>query len=213
VAKLVGHARNERCLRTDHDEVGIERAGEVEQALAVLRADRVTLPEARDPGIPRCGVELAETRALPQLPSKRVLAAAGADQEHPHVGASLLRSSEVSKGAKAAKGPIVVEPGLDRHDWESEWQQLEPLVRDAPAETLPELHDLIVRMLQERGILDEDLAATEGADPELLAEYVAGNDVVDRLERDEVVDPGDIASVVGGYRSLYEFLTTERSAP
>ena len=107
----------------------------------------------------------------------------------------------------------MVEPGLDRHDWESEWQQLEPLVRDSPAEALPELHHLIVRMLQEREILDEDLVATEGADPELLAEYVAGKDVVDRLERDQDVDPGDIASVVGGYRSLYEFLIQERSAP
>lgn len=126
--------------------------------------------------------------------------------------ASLLRSSEVSKGAKAAKVPVVVESGLDQHDWESEWQLLEPLVRDAPAETLPELHDLIVRMLQERGFLDEDLVATEGTDPELLAEYVAGKDVVDRLERGETVDPGDIASVVGGYRSLYEHLVTARPA-
>ena len=107
----------------------------------------------------------------------------------------------------------MTEPGLDLHDWESEWQQLEPLVRDSPAEALPELHDLIVRMLKEREILDEELVATEGADPELLAEYVAGKDVVDRLERGEDVDPGDIASVVGGYRSLFEFLTSERAAP
>ena len=107
----------------------------------------------------------------------------------------------------------MVEPGLDRHDWESEWQQLEPLVRDSPAEALPELHDLIVRMLQDSGILDEDLVATGDADPELLAEYVAGKDVVDRLERGETVDPGDLASVVGGYRSLYEFLKTERASP
>ena len=105
------------------------------------------------------------------------------------------------------------DPGLDLHDWESEWQQLEPLVRDSPGEALPELHVLIVRMLQEREILDENEVATEGADPELLAEYVAGKDVVARLERDEEVDPGDIASVVGGYRSLYEFLTRERQAP
>jgi hypothetical protein len=103
----------------------------------------------------------------------------------------------------------VVEPGLDVHDWEGEWQQLEPLVRDSPAETLPELHDLIVRMLQERGMLDGDLVATKGADPELLAEYVAGTVVVRRLEAGETVDPGEIASVIGGYRSLYEFLTTE----
>ena len=107
----------------------------------------------------------------------------------------------------------MTEPGLDLHDWESEWQQLEPLVRDSPADALPELHDLIVRMLQEREILDEDLVATEGADPELLAEYVAGKAVVGRLERGETVDPSDIGSVVGGYRSLYDFLTSERPAP
>jgi hypothetical protein len=120
---------------------------------------------------------------------------------------------EVSKRARRAKERNVVEPDPDVHDWESEWQQLEPLVRDSPAETLPELHDLIVRMLQERGMLDGDLVATEGADPELLAEYVAGTVVVRRLEAGETVDPGDIASVIGGYRSLYEFLTTEGAAP
>jgi hypothetical protein len=107
----------------------------------------------------------------------------------------------------------VAEPGLDLHDWESEWQQLEPLVRDSPTEALPELHDLIERMLQERGILDDDLVATEGADPELLAEYVAGSEVVARLQRGETCDAGSIASVIGGYRSLYEYLTTERAAP
>jgi hypothetical protein len=107
----------------------------------------------------------------------------------------------------------VVEPGLDRHDWESEWQQLEPLVRDSPAEALPELHDLIERLLRERGLLDEDLVATEGADPELLAEYVTGSDVVARLQRGETCDAGEIASVIGGYRSLFEYLMTQRAAP
>ena len=105
------------------------------------------------------------------------------------------------------------DPGLDLHSWESEWEQLEPLVRDSPAEALPELHDLVERMLKQRGILDDDLVATEGADPELLAEYVAGTEVIERLERGEAVDPGDIASVIGGYRSLYEFLVTERPSP
>jgi hypothetical protein len=107
----------------------------------------------------------------------------------------------------------VVEPGLDRHDWEGEWQHLEPLVRDSPAEALPELHDLIERMLRERGLLDDDLVATEGADPELLAEYVTGSDVVARLGRGETCDPGEVASVIGGYRSLFEYLLNERAAP
>jgi hypothetical protein len=105
------------------------------------------------------------------------------------------------------------EPGLDLHDWDSEWQQLEPLVRDAPAEALPELHALIERMLRERGVLDEDLVATEGADLELVATYAAGKDVVDRLERGETVDPSDLGNVIQEYRGLFEYLTTERSAP
>jgi hypothetical protein len=107
----------------------------------------------------------------------------------------------------------MVEPGLDQHDWEGEWQQLEPLVRDSPAETLPELHDLVQRMLREAGYLDEDLSATEGADPELLAEYVAVAEVAQRLERGEAVDPGDIGSAVQSSRSLYEHLMAERRAP
>lgn len=107
----------------------------------------------------------------------------------------------------------MVEPGLDRHDWESEWQQLEPHVRDAPAEALPELHGLVERMLRERGYLDDDLVATEGTDPEILAEYVTGSDIVARLERGENVDPSDIGSVVQGYRGVFEHLTAERSAP
>ena len=107
----------------------------------------------------------------------------------------------------------MVEPGLNLHDWESEWQQLEPLVRDSPAEALPELHDLIARMLQEREVLDEDLVATEGADPELLASYAAGKEVVDRLDRGETVDPSDIGNMIQEYRGIYEHLTNERAAP
>jgi hypothetical protein len=107
----------------------------------------------------------------------------------------------------------VSEPGLDRHEWESEWQSLEPLVVDSPAEALPEVHELVERMLVERGYLTESRRAAENADPELLAEYVAGADVVRRLEAGEAVDPGDLASAVSGYRSLYEYLLSERSAP
>ena len=44
----------------------------------------------------------------------------------------------------------MVEPGLDRHEWETEWQALEPLVVDSPAEALPEVDRLVGRMLAER---------------------------------------------------------------
>ena len=39
------------------------------------------------------------------------------------------------------------EPGLDRHEWESEWQTLEDDLRTDPAQALPELDRLVARML------------------------------------------------------------------
>jgi len=125
-----------------------------------------------------------------------------------------VTASEVSKNRPAAtEADVATEPGLDLHDWESEWQQLEPLVRDAPGEALPELHRLIERILQERGVLDESLVVTEGSDPELTATYTAGKEVVDKLEAGVAVDPSDIGNVIQEYRGLFEYVTTERAAP
>ena len=44
----------------------------------------------------------------------------------------------------------MVEPGLDRHEWETEWQGLEPLIIDSPGEALPEVDSLIERMMRRR---------------------------------------------------------------
>ena len=73
VAQLVGDARDERPLGPDHDEIGGERAREVEQAVAVLRADRVAVSERRDPGVAGRRVQLGERRALRDPPRERVL--------------------------------------------------------------------------------------------------------------------------------------------
>jgi hypothetical protein len=108
---------------------------------------------------------------------------------------------------------MAYEPGLDLHEWVSEWQQLEPLVRDSPEEALPEVHDLVERMLTERGFLGEDRAAVDGADPEIIAEWNTVADIVRRVESAEVVDPSDVGQAVSGLRSLYEYLTVERSTP
>jgi hypothetical protein len=54
------------------------------------------------------------------------------------------------------------EPGLDRYAWESEFETLEPELRDDPAAALPELADLVVRMLDERGYDLDDPLVREG---------------------------------------------------
>src|SRR3712207_2140404 len=94
---------DERCLRTDHDEVGADPVREVEKPFGVLCAHRMADAEARDAGIAGCRVELVEVGALCQLPGQRMLAAARADQQHPHCAASVLSGPEVSNAPSKAK--------------------------------------------------------------------------------------------------------------
>ena len=44
------------------------------------------------------------------------------------------------------------EPGLDKHQWVSEWEVIEPLLTESPTEALAEADDLVGRMLDARGI-------------------------------------------------------------
>ncbi len=105
------------------------------------------------------------------------------------------------------------EPGLDRHEWETEWQALEPLVVDSPAEALPELDGLVERMLLARGYPIDEEAARNSAEPEIVAEFLAASETVTRVDAGEDVSPGDVAAAIMGYRSLYEYLLAERRAP
>jgi hypothetical protein len=94
--------------------------------------------------------------------------------------------------------------------WETEWQALEPLVADSPAETLPELGDLVARMLVEQGYpLEEgelERAAEQGIDRDVVATYYAARDLTDRVEQGVDVPPAEVGQAVGLYRALYEHL-------
>jgi hypothetical protein len=107
----------------------------------------------------------------------------------------------------------MVEPGLDQHEWESEWASLEEDLADAPLEALPELHALIGRMLIQRRVLDDNLVTVEGADPELVRPWQAGDEIVRRLADGQDVDPGDVAQAIENYRELYQTLLAERRPP
>ena len=106
------------------------------------------------------------------------------------------------------------EPGLDRHEWESELQALEPELEDAPVDALPELADLVERMLVARGYDVNDPVAREGEDREVVAEYLAAREVADGRERgDDGFGPGDVASAITGLRTLAAYVLGERAAP
>ena len=105
------------------------------------------------------------------------------------------------------------EPGLDRHEWESELATLDEELRDSPAETLPDLADLVQRMLEERGYDLDDAVLRKGDEREVVAQYQAAREVADRVERSEDADPGDIADAINGLRSLFDYIVVERETP
>jgi hypothetical protein len=118
------------------------------------------------------------------------------------------------KSVPPAQDPAMYEPGLDRHEWESEWQTLEDDLRTDPAQALPELDRLVARMLEESGYQLTDPAVGEGEEREIAAEYLAAHEIVQTAERDPAdVSPGDVAAAVNGYRSIYDYVLEERTPP
>ena|SRR2546423_1886921 len=107
----------------------------------------------------------------------------------------------------------MLEPGLDKHEWESRWQQLEEDLESSPAEALPEVDRLVHEMLEARGYAIDDPVVRYGDDRDIVAEFLAAHETATLIDQDADVDPGDVAAAVEGYRSLYEYLIVERGAP
>jgi hypothetical protein len=105
------------------------------------------------------------------------------------------------------------EPGLDRHEWESEMQALEEQLGENPAETLPELDALVARMLEETGYDLDDRVVREGDEREVVAEFLAAREISALVERGNgEVGPGDVAAAINGYRAVFDYLVTNRAA-
>jgi hypothetical protein len=100
----------------------------------------------------------------------------------------------------------MLEPGLDKHEWESQWEQFREDLETSPAEALPEVDRLIHEMLEARGYAIDDPVVREGDDRDVVAEFFAAHEITRQIDNDEEVDPGDVAAAVEGYRSLFDYL-------
>src|SRR5437764_8712589 len=101
---------------------------------------------------------------------------------------------------------VVQEPGLDRHEWESEWSDLEERLRDDPGDALFELDELIARMLEARGVPLRELDGQTETEPETVRGFAEARRITELVGAGEDVDPGDIAHAVNSYRELYAVL-------
>jgi hypothetical protein len=90
------------------------------------------------------------------------------------------------------------EPGLDLHEWETRWAELEEAFAEDPADALVEACDEIESFL---GIHtgDDTLRAQY---TELETAYEAAREVADRYEQGADVDPGDIAAAIENLRTV-----------
>ena len=105
------------------------------------------------------------------------------------------------------------DPGLSRHEWESEMASLEDDIRDDPAEALSELDDLLRRMLEETGYDIADPVVREGDEREVVADYLAAREITLEYERgSDELSPGDVAAAINGYRAVFDYIVANRSA-
>jgi hypothetical protein len=105
------------------------------------------------------------------------------------------------------------EPGLDRHEWESEMQALEDDMRENPAEALPELDALVHRMLEQTGYDLGDPVARDGEEREVVSEFLAAHEITTAAERgSDELSPGDTAAAINGYRAVFDYIVANRSA-
>jgi hypothetical protein len=100
------------------------------------------------------------------------------------------------------------EPGLDLHEWETRWSELEAMMEDDPAGALAAACDVAEQMLTETGVA----SGAGGENDELLAGYRAARDTSNRIERGEDVDPGDVGAAIENLRRLHDTLRAGRQA-
>ena len=107
----------------------------------------------------------------------------------------------------------MLEPGLDKHLWESWWEQFDEDVQTSPAEALSELDGLIAQMLEARGYAIDDPVASEGDDRDVITDFLGAREITRAMEKSNEIDPEDVETAIENYRELYEFLIEDRAAP
>jgi hypothetical protein len=100
---------------------------------------------------------------------------------------------------------VVLEPGLDLHEWETRWQELQDVAAESPAEALPELVRLTEQMLTERGYDVSDL----GNGSDLLRSFLGARDLAAACEAG-AASPGDTAAALGNLREIHDYLVEDR---
>ena len=106
----------------------------------------------------------------------------------------------------------MTEPGLDLHEWETRWAELQDAVADDPVEALAEMVHFVEQLLEERGFqLDEPVTA-EGDDPEVVRDFLAAREIAAAAE-DGGADRDDVATALEHLQEIYDYVVNDRVPP
>jgi hypothetical protein len=106
----------------------------------------------------------------------------------------------------------MTEPGLDLHEWESQWAQLQEDAADAPDEALPELVRLIEQMLTDRGYDLENPVVVEDESRDLVSDFFAARDI-SRAAESSKLEAEDVQTALDDLTEIHDYLVEQRSAP
>lgn len=104
---------------------------------------------------------------------------------------------------------MALEPGLDLHEWETSWQELQDLAADSPGEALPELVRLTEQMLVERGFDLADPIAAAGEDPDIVRDFLGAQELAAAYQAG-TASPGDVAAALENLTEIHDYLVTDR---
>jgi len=106
----------------------------------------------------------------------------------------------------------MIEPGLDLHEWETRWAELQEAVADDPVEALPEMVRFVRQLLEERGFqLDEPVTA-EGEDPDVVRDFLAAHEIAVAAAGGSA-DRDDVATALGDLQEIYDYIVDDRAPP
>jgi hypothetical protein len=115
-------------------------------------------------------------------------------------------------GDDAIEEPTMTDPGLDLHEWESQWAQLQEDAADSPEEALPEIVRLVEAMLTDRGFDLENPVVVEDESRDIVADFFAARDIARAAETTKI-DQEDIQTALEDLTEIHDFLVEERGAP
>jgi len=106
----------------------------------------------------------------------------------------------------------MTDPGLDLHEWETRWSDLQDQAAEAPAEALPDMVRLVQEMLAERGYDVENPVVAENEDPDITRDFLAAREIALAAETSQV-EAEDIQTAIEDLTDIYDYLVEDRAGP